>query len=83
MKVLAGLGPYLEVLQMNQLPGSFVVLAEFSSLWACDWVPISLLAIGPGLMSASRGCSWVLLHHLLHPENPLQCVRSFLCCQSL
>lgn len=45
------------------------VVGRIQFLWFYDWVPTSLLAVGPGLISASRGCHQVLAHDTLHLQS--------------
>lgn len=57
IQMSAGLHFFLEALGENPFPGSFRLLAEFSSMWCgtCFLVPVSFLADPQGLFSTSRG----------------------------
>lgn len=68
----------------NVLPKSFLLLAEFSSLWFQDWVLIYLLAMSQGMLPAPRG--YPSISHATWPlpsSSQKWYVESFLCFKSL
>lgn len=69
-----------DVLEMNQLPSLFMLLADFSSMWMQHSRFISLLLVSQGSFSTSRGyIPWLiaLFFHLSKPSmlNPFQALN--------